>query len=249
MQKIVQRHYQVLCLMLLLSFPGRSVGSDFIVPVSVGVVAGGALVGVYFGTDKPSECKWCASNRFDTKGSEALQWSHKHAADVTSDVMFCGVMPALALITALSNHQEGWQPKLYDGLLMLDAAILDMLTTIAIKRGVARERPYHSYNMTDYGDVEDAFVSFPSGHTSITFTLAAASAVMAFQQDSTKGVIILSFGTILSAFTGYLRIAAAKHWPSDVLTGMGIGSLLGAVTPLLLLLGKSKVQEAEKSQA
>ena len=37
----------------------------------------------------------------------------------------------------------------------------------------------------------------------------------------------------ISVFTGYLRLAADKHWLTDVLAGAAIGATVGILVPLL----------------
>ncbi|HVE40410.1 MAG TPA: phosphatase PAP2 family protein [Planctomycetota bacterium] len=64
--------------------------------------------------------------------------------------------------------------------------------------------------------------SFPSGHTSSAF--AAASLI----NDNSGGVIgVSAYG--LAALTGYSRMEARRHYPSDVLAGAAIGILSAQV--------------------
>ncbi len=68
--------------------------------------------------------------------------------------------------------------------------------------------------------------SFPSGHTSSAF--AAASLI----NDNSGGVIgVSSYG--LAALTGYSRMEARRHYPSDVLAGAAIGILSAQVLDYL----------------
>ena len=80
-----------------------------------------------------------------------------------------------------------------------------VLTTEVLKRVIHRRRPDGSDNY-----------SFPSEHTA----LAVASTGWRFQ---------VSFP--LSLGSGYLRTAAAKHYPTDVLAGAGIGALFMRIWP------------------
>ena len=43
--------------------------------------------------------------------------------------------------------------------------------------------------------------------------------------------LIFGSGLLLGATTGYMRMAADKHYMSDVLVGAGMGSLIGFVVP------------------
>jgi hypothetical protein len=68
--------------------------------------------------------------------------------------------------------------------------------------------------------------SFPSGHTSSAF--AAASLI----NDNSGGVLgVSAYG--LAALTGYSRMDARRHYPSDVLAGAAIGILSAQVLDAL----------------
>jgi len=68
--------------------------------------------------------------------------------------------------------------------------------------------------------------SFYSGHTSGAFT---AAGLMCMQKS------YCTESLILAGLTGYLRIAAKKHWASDVFVGMGVGFLGGKYIPSLII--------------
>ena len=111
---------------------------------------------------------------------------------------------------------------------ILDAVVLNFWVTEILKRGVARARP-------DISDPREAFLSFPSGHASAAFALVASSSVIAFKERSLWTPYILSGGVLLAGFAAYLRVVAAKHWPSDVLAGMAIGTAIGIATPFSVM--------------
>ena len=64
--------------------------------------------------------------------------------------------------------------------------------------------------------------SFPSGHTSFSFTNAS---VLYNEFKDTSPYLAYS-GYLFSSTTGALRIVNNKHWLSDVLAGAGIGILV-----------------------
>lgn len=75
--------------------------------------------------------------------------------------------------------------------------------------------------------------SFPSGHTAVTFALATSYALLAHRQHrshATRNSLVL-FGTATAV--GMLRVAAGKHFPTDVLAGAGVGVTVGWLTTVL----------------
>ena len=92
---------------------------------------------------------------------------------------------------------------------MAEAYIVNGLMTYAIKYTARRLRPDGSNRM-----------SFPSGHTSSSFVVAAT-----LQQLYGDRIGIPAF--IMATITGLQRIHADKHWFSDVLSGALLGTLIG----------------------
>ncbi len=64
--------------------------------------------------------------------------------------------------------------------------------------------------------------SFPSGHTSFSFT----NATVLYNEFKDTSPYLAYSGYLFSTTTGALRIANNKHWLSDVLVGAGIGILV-----------------------
>jgi membrane-associated phospholipid phosphatase len=83
------------------------------------------------------------------------------------------------------------------------------LTTWALKESVRRPRPFAGGGQMH---------SFPSGHTSGAFCAATC-----IERNSGIWAGIPAYA--LAALTGYSRIDAARHYPSDVLAGAAIGML------------------------
>jgi len=80
----------------------------------------------------------------------------------------------------------------------------------------------------------DANLSFPSGHTALGFSLATAAGTVATLRGYRHAPYVWGAGMAVAAFTGYLRLAADKHYASDVLVGALVGSLVGWAVPYLL---------------
>lgn len=88
-----------------------------------------------------------------------------------------------------------------------------------VKYTVGRARPHRERGNTDFVpfNLEDHWQSFPSGHTTVVFSLAASVA----EEADRPWVSALSYGT--AALVGWSRIYEDKHWASDVVGGAVVG--------------------------
>ena len=89
--------------------------------------------------------------------------------------------------------------------------------TYALKYAVKRSRPYVTYPDLKNLAIEDT-PSFPSGHTSSTFSIATSLSL-----NFPKWYVIVPAYTWAAA-TGYSRMYLNVHYPSDVLVGAILGS-------------------------
>lgn len=117
----------------------------------------------------------------------------------------------------LGLHSSSWK---FAGLYMLLAHGLSGLVTQLIKHGLGRPRPRLMETVPwNVGfSLESGWDSFPSGHTSSSFSVAT---VLAFYFPGGR---VLWFG--LAGYVGLCRVVTGAHFPTDVLGGMliGIGS-------------------------
>jgi membrane-associated phospholipid phosphatase len=130
-----------------------------------------------------------------------------------------GVVYLASVLAAPSGNSgaEWWSAKLQGGLVGLGAIAATELTTETIKVAANRQRPNGGDN------------SMPSGHTSFaavadTMTARNLEAIPmnpAVRTTLTMGVDLLTFST------GWARVEAGAHFPSDVLVGMSIGNFFG----------------------
>jgi len=102
------------------------------------------------------------------------------------------------------------------------------LATNVLKMVVRRPRPltYDAHFSREERFDGDARLSFPSGHTSMAFGAATVIAVMAHEELSNPDLRVAAIAGSFGAATavGYLRIAARKHFLTDVLAGAALGS-------------------------
>lgn len=137
-----------------------------------------------------------------------------------SDGMALGTaMAAGALTLALPKNQR----MEYMSVGLQNVWITANLTQ-TVKVLAARNRPYTQAPGFVSGSRDDHY-SFFSGHSSITATVATTALMMAFNQRdlASWGRPAASAAGGLALTTATLRIAAGKHYPSDVVTGILVG--------------------------
>jgi len=206
-----------------------------------GIVTGGLVVStltLLLLNDKlaPLDCKWCVPGPIDGDLSRSATWSNPLAANTLSNVMQfaipVGVMGyGLLQGYLLDDPASGWA----DVLLITQATSLAMLTNVIVKYTTGRARPYVWQGNSDLypASVSDANVSFFGGHTTFVFAVVVSGSTLFFMQGMPGAPWVLGVGLAAAAFTGYLRMAANKHYLSDVLVGAGVGSLVGWAVPYL----------------
>lgn len=205
-----------------------------------GVVTGAlaaSTITLYLLNDQlaPLQCRWCVPGTIDGNLSKSIAWSNPQAADTLSTAMVVaipvGVM-GFGLIQAyrFDDPAAGWS----DVLLITQATSLAMLVTAVVKPSVGRARPYVWQGNPDlYSNPYDANLSFFSNHTAFVFAVVVSGSTLFFMQDMPGAPWVLGVGLAAAAFTSYLRLAADKHYLSDVLVGAGVGSLIGWAVPYL----------------
>lgn len=102
---------------------------------------------------------------------------------------------------------------------LLTSSLLTTLTTFGIKSFFGRSRPYVTDEKYEFNwfELDDKFLSFPSGHTSLAFSF---STIMAEEKNN---FFWKSFWFSAATLVGASRIYNNKHWFSDVIMGAVIG--------------------------
>lgn len=188
----------------------------------------------------PSRCHWCDDNRFDRGVRDSAMWENTGAARSASNWITAGVLP-LGLVAALglaAGRDRDLEGLGVDAMIITQAVALSGLLTQTAKFLVARERPFvHALSSDEKARTAhpaDNNLSFYSAHTSFAFSLAVAAGTTASMRGYRGAAYVWAVGLPLALLSGYLRIAADRHYTSDVLVGAALGSLFGGLVPWLL---------------
>lgn len=102
-------------------------------------------------------------------------------------------------------------------------AVTFIVCNLGMKNIVARTRPYEVIDGLQRLVAAETSYSFPSGHSSSAF----ACAVVIFKEMPKKfGIPALSFAIIIALSRLYVGV----HYPSDVLSGVLLGTILALLT-------------------
>ena len=150
-----------------------------------------------------------------------------------SDATFVGTLAASALAgLALPKNQQFSYGVVLAQNVWLTANVVQLTKVV-----VGRNRPY----MSGSGQIPEASAdnhySFFSGHAALSSSLATTALLATFKNHQgstlTWGKATAVTGAALALSTSILRISAGKHYPSDVLVGIIVGSSISLINTLL----------------
>lgn len=182
----------------------------------------------------PSTCRWCSVNTFDKWGHDNLKWDNVKAASTTSHVMAYCIAPLIAFggNALVANYDDKVDDFAVNALIIAETVALSSLLNQIVKMSAGRQRPDAHYSGVRSGAADNT--SFYSGHTNLAFSLAVSSGTVASMREYRLAPLIWGAGLGVAATTGYLRIAADKHYITDVVAGAVIGSAVGFCVPYFM---------------
>ncbi len=142
----------------------------------------------------------------DVRESESETFNWGQDFETAGGPVFSTVFVAGMFTAGRFAHGQRFRAMTYD---MLHAAVVNYAWTAALKAVAHRERP----NGEDHQ-------SFPSGHTSNAFAMAAVA-----ERHYGWKVGLPSY--LLAGLMGLSRIEQDKHWLSDVVGGATLGYIAG----------------------
>jgi len=191
---------------------------------------------VAFGTTPtPSTCRWCSPPDFDRGARHWFLWKDVKLADSLSNYSTYYISPLVGLTLLIASEGDTSASRLIDDVLPVaeTVAIVQVATQFG-KYAFARRRPYAYYATTALDPGVDNDSSFWSGHSVFGFALTSAAGTVCHFRHYWTEPYVWGAGITLSLATEYLRMAADKHWFSDVITGGLVGLGAGLVVPRLM---------------
>lgn len=191
------------CVDVLVS-PKNWKGNDFL---SLSAVLGAGLL--LYSADEDIH-RWVLDHR--SSSSEDVYRAINHLG---SRVFLIGLMTALYVSGEVSDNNSLRKTAL----LSLESWLTSGIIVVGLKSVTGRARPWtgestHSFHPFS---TKSRFASFPSGHASSAFAVAAVIA------DQSKKVYIDILAYSLATLAAISRVHIDKHWASDILVGSAIG--------------------------
>ena len=164
---------------------------------------------------------------------------NSEGADGASDVAAGFLLAAPIVLDAVDVYRSGGDRSSFrsDAIVMFEAFALDEGLGRLVKAAVPRPRPF--LDGLPAGDPAfreaDNYRSFYSAHVSAVFATGLSYArTFALRHPKSSHRWLVYGAVILGGTTmGALRVAAGRHFPTDVLTGAVVGSAVGLAVPAL----------------
>lgn len=157
---------------------------------------------------------------------------YSESADFLSDIgSILAVTPFIVGGTAIYSGSSDWKEFGTFSLMLVQAALFQNGINLAFRSLEVWPRPY-IYASSEEGKKQaekakgEAYGSFFSGHTSAAFMVAVFTSEWFSQThpNSSNTGVVRALAFSLAGLEGVLRIAAGKHYPTDVLVGALVGT-------------------------
>ena len=174
-------------------------------------------------------------NKADVNSFDRFAINHySKSGDSGSDVFWGGshFLPLLFLVNQKSRNDFPAIVAMYGEVFLINSS-LTLLTKVTVRR--SRPFVYNPDVPIDKKFTKTARTSFLSGHTSMTAAncFFAAKVFSDYYPNSRWKPAIWTGAVVIPAITGYLRIRAGKHFPTDTIAGYALGAAVGILVPQL----------------
>lgn len=204
-----------------------------------GIAFGSGILSEIIFSSLNSEHKQLTLEEIQKLNKNDLNWLDRTAVDnysptlyKTSDILV-GISAAVPLALLLDDKLDG--ERLTYTSMFIQNLLFALVTPSFAKEPIDRYRPlvYNPNISLEEKQSRDPKRSFFSGHTTMAFasTFFFASVYEKLHPDSHYKTLIWTGSIALAGSVGYLRYASGAHFPTDVLVGATVGSLIGYLVP------------------
>ncbi len=207
--------------------------------LSGGLILGSALLPKIFKDEAFAEppCEACDAlqiNAMDRPVTGYYSGGAKVLSDITVSTLILAPYALSIADVAVDDNASGF---LKDAAVLSQTLGVNLFLMQMVKFSVRRPRPF-TYNPEAPLEAkleQDSSLSFFSGHSSTAFSMAVAYAITYQERHPNDPMrfVVWGSGLGLAATTAGLRVAAGKHFWSDVLVGSLVGTAIGIVVPAL----------------
>jgi membrane-associated phospholipid phosphatase len=190
---------------------------------------------------KRSSCAICDRpngrvNAVDDFFRTTFMLSHSSSIETISDVFGYGVGPmagiALAVTIPMRDRRIDEAPE--NLLLITEATLVFTVLQQGLTVLFPRERPaVHAEVPHTTTHDRSSLESFPGGHNGLGFVIAAAGGTVATMRRYRLAPLVWIVGGAIAFTTTYLRIAADRHYFTDLMSGTALGVGTGIAVPLI----------------
>lgn len=202
-----------------------------------GAITGAALAGTLLLMLVPvdTDDRWAGELLGDIDGGLRGRFSSR-AAVVSDGLVGTTILAPLVLFAHDGFDEEAGRQALLYG----ETLGVSLLAMSVAKYAVQRPRPYvysGDARIKAYAEDQgkDAYLSFYSGHASLSFSAAVAGSTLFASETESENARAWVWGVEmgLATTTSLLRVRAGKHFYSDIAVGALAGTAIGVLVPAL----------------
>jgi membrane-associated phospholipid phosphatase len=208
-------------------------------PLTLAGVAGTLAPRLLTDETKAWTCRWCdrddggddTLNGLDAWARRSGRWSDRGMAHQLSNATLVASFAAPVGLLAASGGELS-----DDLLIVLEASAVNLAFTQGTKYLFRRARPWAHDQDPPAGQhlgSRDSTLSFVSGHASLAFAMAVSTGSLASLRGDDDKEWVWATGLTFAAATAYFRVAADRHYLTDVVAGAALGTAVGWAIPRL----------------
>jgi membrane-associated phospholipid phosphatase len=165
-------------------------------------------------------------------GRESVPWAT--FSDVALAVSVIAPLAYLALESLALPTREPFGDFINDAMVLAESMALTATVQTVLKFAFRRPRPSNYLPGQSEANI-DLQLSLPSGHTALVAaaTTALTTTIFLRHPDSQIRYVALGVGAALTMLTGFARVQAGFHFPTDAITALMLGGAVGFAVPIL----------------